>query len=52
MKSATGSAINTAVVLFEINIGIIYINGINNIIFLNKAKNNEVFAFPKAINDC
>ena len=22
------------------------------IIFLNKAKNNEVFAFPKAINDC
>ena len=42
MKSATGSAINTAVVLSEINIGIIYINGINNIIFLNKAKNNEL----------
>ena len=34
------------------NIGNININGIKSIIFLSKAKNNEIFAFPRDKNVC
>lgn len=50
--SDMGSAKNTAVALFSIKIGNIYISGINNIIFLSKARNMDILALPMEMKVC
>ena len=51
--SDIGSAKNIAFTLFPGNKrGIIYINGINNTTFLSKAKNMDIFAYPREIKVC
>ena len=50
--SEIGSARNTALTLFSKNIGNIYISGINNTIFLSRAKYIDVFALPNDMKVC